>query len=205
VEPSLIGYKNLVYSDEGEETTLEVDFNGYPYPNVTWFFDGMRLEEEKSEGRELTEDGYLYIPKVQQSHAGTYDFIISNPSGSVEGCTKLIVYLKDKSLERNGPVTKISTNPVKRERFGEHVAKYHKNNDSGFSEEFEVCVMCVYLLRQLRVNTWSGGWRGGGHSNGLNCIISCVQTFISSIHFLKLGREVKLYRIVQSCTINTCN
>lgn len=139
VEPALIAYKNLVYSDEGGEATIDVDFNGNPYPSITWFFNGMRLDEEKSDGREVTEEGSLYISKVQRSHAGTYDFIISNASGSVEGCTKLIVYLKERSMERSshGP-TKITTNPVRQDQFGEHVAKYHKNNDSGFSEEFEV-------------------------------------------------------------------
>lgn len=127
-----------MYTDEEDEITLQVDFNGNPYPVITWFFDGMRLDEDKNEGREVTEEGFLYISKVQRNHAGTYDFIISNTSGSVEGCTKLIVYLKDRKLEKKSGPTKISSNPIQQERFGEHVAKYHKNTDSGFSEEFEV-------------------------------------------------------------------
>ena len=162
MEPALLSYKNLVYADEGEEITLQVDFNGNPYPKITWFFDGMRLDEEKNEGREVMEEGALHIPRVRGSHAGTYDFIVSNSSGSVEGCTKLVVYLKeyqnrpaaaveqetmmmmmtegqgDKRRRRRSTTTKISTSPIRTEVFGEHVANCHKNMDSGFSEEFEV-------------------------------------------------------------------
>lgn len=139
VEPTLSSYKNIVYTDEGEEITLQVDFNGNPYPSITWFFDGMRLSEDREEGREVTEEGSLHISKVQRNHAGTYDFIVSNMSGSVEGCTKLIVYLKERMVERKTGPVKTCSNPVKQEEFGEHVAKYHENADSGFSEEFDVC------------------------------------------------------------------
>ena len=137
VEPTLTSYKNIVYVDEGEEITLQVGFKGHPHPSVAWFFDGLRLDEDKNEGREVTEDGSLYIPKVLRNHAGTYDFIVSNSSGSVEGCTKLIVYLKERKVERKGAPTKTCSNPVKQEEFGEHVAKLHKNSDSGFADEFE--------------------------------------------------------------------
>lgn len=138
VEPTLNGYKNIVYTDEGEEITLQVDFRGNPHPTITWFFDGIRLDEDKNEGREVTEEGFLHISKVQRNHAGTYDFIVSNNSGSVEGCTKLIVYLKDKAFEKRNGSSKVNSNPVKQEEFGEHVAQYHKNSDCGFANEFEV-------------------------------------------------------------------
>ena len=138
MEPALTTYKNIVYADEGEEVTLQVEFRGNPHPTITWFFDGIRLDEDKNEGREVTDEGFLHISKVQRNHAGTYDFIVSNPSGSVEGCTKLIVYLKDRAFEsRSGP-SKMSSNPVKQDEFGQHVANYHKNSDNGFSNEFEV-------------------------------------------------------------------
>lgn len=81
----------------------------------------------------------MHISRVLRNHAGTYDFIVSNTSGSVEGCTKLIVYLKDRKLERISGPAKICTNPIKQEVFGEHVAEYHKNSDNGFADEFEVC------------------------------------------------------------------
>lgn len=137
VEPTLTSYKNFVYIDEGEEVTFQVDFKGNPHPTITWFFDGLRLDEE-NEGREVTEDGSLHLSKVERSHAGTYDFIVSNTSGSVEGCTKLIVYLKDKKFERRSGPAKICSLPVKQEEFGSYVAKCHKNSDSGFSDIFEV-------------------------------------------------------------------
>lgn len=138
VEPTLTNYNNIVYIDEGEEITIQVGFKGNPHPTITWFFDGMRLDEDKNEGREVNEEGSLHIAKVQRNHAGTYDFIVSNTSGSVEGCTKLIVYLKDRSMERRSGPVKMSSNPVRQEGFGERVAKYHQNSDAGFSEEFEV-------------------------------------------------------------------
>ena len=138
VEPTLTGYKNVVYIDEGEELTLQVDFKGFPLPTITWFFDGLRLDEDKNDGREVNEEGFLHIAKVLSCHAGTYDFVVSNSSGSVEGCTKLIVYLKNRKPERRSVITKIESNPIKQDVFGIHVAKYHENSDSGFSDEFEV-------------------------------------------------------------------
>ena len=139
MEPTLTSYKNIVYTDEGEEITLQVEFRGNPHPSITWFFEGIRLDEDKSDGgREVTDEGFLHISKVQRNHAGTYDFIVSNHSGSVEGCTKLIVYLKDRAFERRNGPSKLNSNPVKQEEFGRHVADHHKNSDSGFSSEFEV-------------------------------------------------------------------
>ena len=110
----------------------------------------------------MTEEGFLHISKVLRDHAGTYDFIVSNSSGSVEGCTKLIVYLKDRKLSRMCTQAKISSNPVKQEEFGEHVAKYHKNSDSGFSDEFDVSSYIIIYHRQ----------RKGGRGNGPPCIFS---------------------------------
>ncbi len=142
-EPSLSSYKSVVYIDEGEELTIQVAFEGSPSPSITWFFNGMRLSDDGIEdGREVTDDGSLYIHKVQRNHAGTYDFIVSNTSGSVEGCTKLIIYLIDRNFVRGCGPSKICSNPVKQEVFGEHVARYHENGDMGFSDEFEV----IYIM-----------------------------------------------------------
>ncbi len=137
-EPTITSYKSNVYTNEGDEITLQVDFKGVPKPSITWFFNGIRLDDDTSTGEpEVTDEGFLHIPQVSRDHAGTYDFIVSNSVGSVEGCTKLIVYLKERA-ERKIENTKIFSKPVDMDIFGEYVAKNHKNGDSGFVEEFEV-------------------------------------------------------------------
>jgi len=104
-----------------------------------WFFNGMRLDDTRCGGPEVLNDGSLHLPHVTRDHAGTYDFIISNRLGSVEGCTKLMVYLRDRNDTKMEGV-KVYSNPVDVQLFGEYVAKNHENGGSGFAEEYEVSI-----------------------------------------------------------------
>ena len=142
VEPKIKNYKRHVHIGEGEELTLKVEFSGLPKPTIDWFYDGMRLDAESLGGREILNDGSIHICAVEGVHAGTYDFIVSNSLGSVEGCTKLIVYVEEKermTLDRkkkNGE--KLESHPVKRERFGDYVSHCHTFNNKVFSAEYQV-------------------------------------------------------------------
>ena len=145
IEPTITSYKSNVYTNEGDEITLQVDFNGTPDPSITWFFNGIRLDDANSSGQEVGDDGSLHIAQVSRDHAGTYDFIVSNSGGSVEGCTKLIVYLRERT-ERKVETSKIYSKQIGEELFGEYVAKNHENGDSGFAEEFEVSWVFLFLF-----------------------------------------------------------
>ena len=142
VEPTIKNYKRHIHIGEGEELALKVEFSGFPKPSIDWFYDGMRLDANSLGGREILNDGSIYIRAVEGVHAGTYDFIVSNSLGSVEGCTKLIVYVEEKeklTLDRkkkNG--TKLESHPVRRERFSEYVSHCHTFNNKVFTAEYQV-------------------------------------------------------------------
>lgn len=124
---------------EGEEVNLRVSFTGIPRPIVTWFFDGKRIQVESQDGREHCNNGSIFIASAEGKHAGVYDFIVSNSVGSVEGCTKLVVYVKEKQqIEAKKSHSLVDSNPIKKEKFGDHVSAYHALNNSGFIEEYQV-------------------------------------------------------------------
>ena len=124
---------------EGEEVDLRISFTGIPHPTVTWFFNGKRMQMESKDGREHCNNGCIFIASAEGKHSGIYDFIVSNSIGSVEGCTNLEVLVKEKQLvEEKKSSLVVSSNPIKREKFGEHVSAYHALNNSRFIQEYQV-------------------------------------------------------------------
>ena len=124
---------------EGEEVNLRISFTGIPHPTVTWFFNGNRMQMESQDGREHCNNGCIFIASAQGKHAGIYDFIVSNSVGSVEGCTNLVVSVKEKQpVEEKKSRSVVNSNPIKKGKFGEHVSAYHALNNSGFFEEYQV-------------------------------------------------------------------
>ena len=82
-----------------------------------------------------------------------YGIEISNNAGRTEGHINLIVHkFHDKaqchSGEENGHKSEIiRSNPVKRENFGEYVARMHALNNKGFINQFQVnYYMSMYCL-----------------------------------------------------------
>ena len=118
---------------EGEQVSLMVKFAGRPTPTITWFFNGGKVEDDYS--TELGKDGSLVLVSVEMKHAGTYTFTVSNRMGSVERCTKLMVHTED---EECAIKSRVESNPVGRERFGEYVSSFHAHNNSAFIGQFQV-------------------------------------------------------------------
>ena len=154
-EPKIKDFKRYVHIGEGEEVSLKVEFTGFPKPSIDWFYDGMRLDSNSLNGREILNDGTIFIKEANRKHAGIYDFIVSNSLGSVEGCTKLTVYIEEEvdtstvdRRKRNG--TKLESHMVKKERFGEHVSHCHTFNNKGFTAEFQVGVMSDSIKAEAR-------------------------------------------------------
>ena len=106
-----------------------VKATGRPTPTVTWLFNGRKMEDDYS--TELGKDGSLVLVSVEQKHAGTYTFIVSNREGSVKGCTKLVVHTEDENHA-------MESNPVNREKFGEFVSSFHAYNNTAFIGQFQV-------------------------------------------------------------------
>ena len=98
------------------------------------------MDNETSDGRVIGNNGSLFIPSVQGRHSGTYDFIVSNNIGNVEGCSKLVVYTTEKppQIEEKINEPRMMRNPISKDLFGEHVSNYHALNNSKFTSEYQV-------------------------------------------------------------------
>ena len=131
--PTIVDYQREVQCLEGEQVSLMVKFAGRPFPTVTWFFNGRKVEDDYS--TELGKDGSLILVSAELKHAGIYTFIVSNRVGSVKGCTKLVVHTED---EDHASVPRVESNPVAREKFGEFVPSFHAHNNSAFIGQFQV-------------------------------------------------------------------
>ena len=107
-----------------------VKATGRPAPTVTWLFNRRKVEDDYS--TELGKDGSLVLVSVEQKHAGTYTFTVSNREGSVKGCTKLVVHTEYENHAR------VKSNPVAREKFGEFVSTFHAYNNTAFIGQFQV-------------------------------------------------------------------
>ena len=107
-----------------------VKATGRPAPTVTWLFNRRKVEDDYS--TELGKDGSLVLVSVEQKHAGTYTFTVSNRVGSVKGCTKLVVHTEDENHAR------VESNPVAWEKFGEFVSTFHAYNNTAFIGQFQV-------------------------------------------------------------------
>lgn len=130
--------KNITV-DEGEEVNLRVSFTGIPHPTVTWFFNGKRMEVDSKDGTEHRNNGSIFIASAEEKHTGIYDFIVSNSVSSVEGCTNLVVFAKEKHQTDCGKNRSIvDSNTIKKKKFGEHISAFHTLNNSGFIEEYQV-------------------------------------------------------------------
>ena len=138
-EPRLKEYMKNITVREGQEVNLRISFTGIPRPTVTWFFDGKRMQVESQDGREHCNNGSIFIASAEGKHAGIYDFIVSNSVGSVEGCTNLKVFVKEKQpVEERKSRSVVTSNPIKKDKFGEHVSAYHALGNTGFIEEYQV-------------------------------------------------------------------
>ena len=131
--PTIVDYQRQVQCLEGEQVSLMVKATGRPIPAVTWFFNGRKVENDYS--TELGKDGSLTLVSVELKHAGTYTFTVSNRVGSVKGCTKLVVCTEDEECANK---SRVESNPVARERFGEYVSNFHAHNNSAFIGQFQV-------------------------------------------------------------------
>ena len=136
---------------EGEEVNLRISFTGIPRPSVTWFFNGNRLfVDQSNDGREHCNNGCIYIASAEGRHAGIYDFIVSNSAGSVEGCTRLDVSVEERQPTKENKIhSMVESNPILKEKFGEHVFAYHALNNSGFTDEYQVSLHLVIFLQAL--------------------------------------------------------
>ena len=128
-----MNYQQEVQCLEGEQVSLMVKATGSPTPTVTWLFNGRKVEDDHS--TELGKDGSLVLMSVEMKHAGTYTFTVSNSVGSVEGCTKLLVHNEN---EERTDRSRVESNPVTREKFGEYVSGLHAHNNGAFLVQFQV-------------------------------------------------------------------
>ena len=118
---------------EGEQVTLTVKVAGSPTPTITWLFNGKKVEDDYSIG--VGKDGSLTFACVELKHAGTYTFSVSNSTGSVEGCTKLVVHTED---EECTSTPRVDSNPIAKEKFGEYISYLHSHSNAAFIGQYQV-------------------------------------------------------------------
>lgn len=91
-----------ITSLDGKDVTLKCQAQGAPLPNITWIFDGKKVNIsftrylnlfpcsdsvtiESSSRFQIFADGDLVISNLQEKDAGNYKCIRSNEAGSVTG------------------------------------------------------------------------------------------------------------------------
>ena len=160
-------YQREVQCSEGEQVILTVKVAGSPTPTVTWLFNGRKVKDDYS--TEVGKDGSLTLMTVEPKHAGTYTFTVSNNVGSVEGCTKLVVRAED---EERASASRVESNPVTREKFGDYVSSCHVQNNGGFIVQFQVVYLFMIYCSTFHVMTvvfWSQALPSGeeGHQTAI--------------------------------------
>ena len=132
--PEVKEYEAEVHATEGQQAILRVELSGDPQPTLTWSYNSKTIEPDYA--FEIARDGALCIVTVELAHTGTYYFTASNTSGTAEGKVELKVHTEEEgySSKRAAPNTK----PIPVDRFGEHVAGLHANNNMGFYKQYQV-------------------------------------------------------------------
>ena len=70
-EPKVMEFDQEVCTMEGKQVTLRVAFSGIPKPNLSWTFNGSKVEGDYT--IEVGTDGSLLFVCVEKKHSGRYN------------------------------------------------------------------------------------------------------------------------------------
>jgi len=118
--------KNVETNEEGE-ARFDIQFSGFPAPDVEWFHGTKKLTDEDKYTMDQT-DGQIYsllVKKVKHEDAGSYKCVASNDAGKASNRAELEVKekefaplftesIEDQSVKEGQPVNvsvKIKANP----------------------------------------------------------------------------------------------
>ena len=89
VIPSHDKFEHPVVLHVGESAKVEVPFEGFPSPRVSWDFEGRPSYHVRVHDND--HGSVLFLDKVQKSHAGCYNMKLENEFGSCNLKVKVIV------------------------------------------------------------------------------------------------------------------
>ena len=162
VAPVIKEYEEELSVIEGQHAILRVEVTGVPQPTITWRCGDKQVEPDYA--IEIARDGALCFVSVEMNHAGEYCFTARNASGSAEGKVQLKVKEEgdDGWMMSGGSGKKgnTATNPIPVDKFGEHVAQLHANNNVGFYREYQVHTYfflflfpgCIHILLSISLS-----------------------------------------------------
>ncbi|MEE6527615.1 hypothetical protein FKM82_029110, partial [Ascaphus truei] len=84
---------------ESREVELECQVTGMPYPTITWYHNGQKIQS--SEDRKMTQYKDIHrlvFPSVSHPHAGVYKSVISNKVGKAACYAHLYVAGKNQGV-----------------------------------------------------------------------------------------------------------
>ncbi|XP_020716206.1 obscurin isoform X3 [Ceratitis capitata] len=106
---------NITITEGDCNVELEVRVNAYPEPKITWYIDGIEIDEKRKDFRRIEENNShkLVLKEVNTSMHGTYCCKIMNDYGRLENecivtvnCKpKIRKPLKDTEVQANGTLT----------------------------------------------------------------------------------------------------
>lgn len=117
---------------------LYVMVSGNPPPLLTWYHNGESTNTNPT--IEVSGDGTLSIPSMEERHVGTYRLVVSNSYGSCFEEMELSIEDEDTFTLRRAEsiASMIDNSPVPVSSFEEYVALHHRKNNEAFHFQFLV-------------------------------------------------------------------
>ena len=138
VRPPVIDkFPSTTLVKEGHRVEFNVLVTGTSPLTFNWYHDNQLITEDYA--REIMEDGSLIIITAEESHKGTYEFVVNNSAGTADQQVILMIakegtdeaFYENVNLQANiGPI------PVK--DFGTFVADSHANSNKKFRLQYYV-------------------------------------------------------------------
>ena len=146
-EPIIHDFPEDFEACEGEYVIMYVSVSGRPPPAVTWYCNSASIDGDPS--FEVSGDGTLSIPCMEEEHIGTYRLVASNINGSCYREVRLDLEKEDTfTVKRAESIASMIDNaPVPLSSFEEYVALQHCKNNEAFHFQFVVsCQLHGYYL-----------------------------------------------------------
>ena len=128
---------------------LYVTVTGQPPPLLTWYHNDVSINTDPT--IEVSGDGTLSIPSMEERHMGTYRLVASNSYGAC--FEEMELTIEDEgtfTLRRAESIASMIDNaPVPVSSFEEYVALHHRKNNEAFHFQFLVCTPYFAYMHHL--------------------------------------------------------
>jgi hypothetical protein len=189
-EPAIYDFPTDLEVCEGEYVILYVTVTGQPPPLFTWYHNNESVSTNSS--IEVSGDGTLSIPSMEEKHVGTYRLVASNSYGSCFEEMELTIECEDTfTLRRAESIASMIDNaPVPVSSFEEYVALQHRKNNEAFHFQFLVRSSPHELvLTELLYVGRGGGGCTNQRGQGLSVMLLKIDHCFSSDQLITGGRK----------------